>query len=380
VFPNGAIVLDAQGNLYGTTEYGGQYNEGILFEIAKGSNTLTTVLSLNNGQIPVGLTIDASGNLYAPAQSGRIVELVKGTSTLTVLASLKSTDQPASPLLLDAAGNLYGSTSRGGATNNGTIYELARGSGQVTYLASFGSAVDGGPRGALAMDSAGNIYGTSGTEIGTIFKWSKNSGTITDLASLIYGPRGGVTIDAAGDLYAAGGFSEQGTAVFEFVRGSNTLTSIATFQGPPNIGWAHVGPVTLDPAGNIYGITTSGYDQNLQGAVFELTPNTSVAVKLTSGTNPTNANDQLTYTATITGGVPDGETVLLEDASNGNAYVAAAVIVNGTATLTILPNTLSVGTHKLIVVYNGDGSHATSISTPLIQTILPAGFRPPRKV
>jgi uncharacterized repeat protein (TIGR03803 family) len=377
VFPNGAIVLDAQGNLYGTTEYGGQYNEGILFEIVKGSNTLTTVLSLNYGQIPAGLTIDASGNLYAPTEFGRIVELAKGTNTLTALASLKASDQFAAPLLLDAAGNLYGSTERGGATNNGTIYEVARGSGQVTYLASFSSAVDGGPRGALAIDSAGNVYGTSGNDIGTIFKFTRSSGTITDLASMTYGPRGGVSMDAAGDLYATGAYNKQGTAVFEFVRGSGTLTTLATFQAPQYVG---PGPVAVDSAGNLYGITGTGYDANQHVAVFEMSPNTSVSFKLTSGTNPTNANDQLTYTATVTGGVPDGETVLLEDASNGDAYIAAGVIVNGTATLTILPNTLSVGTHKLIVVYNGDGTHATSISTPLIQTILPPGYRPPRTV
>ena len=168
-------------------------------------------------------------------------------------------------------------------------------------------------------------------------------------------------------------------SLFEFVRGSSTLTTIATFQAPTNAGGVvSVGPVTLDSAGNIYGITTAGYDISLHGAAFELTPNTSVSFKLTRGSNPTNANDQLTYTATVTGGVPDGETVLLEDASNGDAYVAAGVIVNGTATLTILPNTLSVGTHKLIVVYNGDGTHATGISTPLLQTILPPGYRPPR--
>lgn len=378
--PNGAMVLDAQGNLFGTTQYGGRYNQGILFEIAKGSNTITTLLSLNYGQVLVGLTVDSSGNLYAPTGSGQIVELDRGTSAFTVLATFNGSNGagPASPLLLDAAGNLYGSTRSGGTANKGTIYEVARGSNQITDLASF--TVDSYPAGTLAMDSSGNIYGTARTTVPTIFKLTRSTGTITDLVSLPNGLPGGVVMDAAGDLYTTnGGNADEPGSLLEFVRGSSTLTAIATFKSPANLaGLVTVGPVTLDSAGNIYGITTAGYDRSYQGTVFELTPNTSVNFKLTGGVNPTNANDQLTYTATFTGGVPNGETVLLEDAGNGNAYLAAGVIVNGTATLTILPDTLSVGTHNLILVYNGDGTHATAISTPFIQTIFPTGYRPPR--
>ena len=382
VFPRGGVVLDAQGNLYGTTEYGGQSDEGVIFEIAKGSNTLTTVVSLRAGYVSTGLTIDASGNLYAPTDGGNIIEVAQGTGAQTVLASFNGSNgrNPSSPLLLDAAGNLYGSTAGGGAANKGTIYEVAHGSGQITDLASF--TVDGNPAGALAMDSAGNIYGTARTSVPTIFKFTRSNGAITDLVSMNGLPVGGVLMDAAGDLYVAnGGNLDEPGSLFEFVRGSSTLTTIATFQAPAIVvGLVTVGPVTLDSAGNIYGIATAGYDSGYHGTVFELTPNTSASFRLTGGTNPTNANDQLTYTATVTGGIPDGETILLEDASNGDAYVAAGIIVNGSATLTILPNTLSVGSHKLIVVYNGDGTHATSISTPLIQTIFPAGYRPPRTV
>jgi hypothetical protein len=87
--------------------------------------------------------------------------------------------------------------------------------------------------------------------------------------------------------------------------------------------------------------------------------------RLTGGTNPSAANAQLTYTATITGGVPDGQTVLLEDASDNDAIIATGVLTDGSATLTVLANTLSVGTHDLIAVYGGDANHATSVSVPV---------------
>ena len=315
------MVLDAQGNLYGTTEVGGQSDEGVLFEIARGTSAFTALASLNYGGIApaAGLTIDASGNLYWPALSGRIMELAKGAGTPTVLASMTSATGTYldSPLLMDAAGNLYGTAQQGGTGNAGSIYEVANGSNAVTDLANFGGAAGSGPIGQLAMDAYGNIYGETFAR-GGVFELPKGSASITVLASFAeIGPSaGGVVIDPAGNLYGVTHNEGVRDTLFELAKGSSTLTTLVSAS---NINGPLGGAPSYPPDGNIYG-TSVGYESHNPGAVFELTPNTSVSMKLTSGTNPSNTNKQLTYAATVTGGVPDGQTVLLADESNNGAY------------------------------------------------------------
>src|SRR5207245_129445 len=106
------------GNLYGTTIYGGQYNGGTLFKIAKGSNTINVLVSFGAG----------SGN---GPQAGAVI---------------------------DSAGNIFGTTYSGGTNGNGTVWEL--GNGILRTLATFNTANGAGPRGTLVLDSAGNLYGT----------------------------------------------------------------------------------------------------------------------------------------------------------------------------------------------------------------------------
>lgn len=230
---------------------------------------------------------------------------------------------------MDSAGNLYGTTSSGGANGLGTVFELARGSSSIKTLVSF-DGVDGAHPGGVVMDAAGDLYGT----------------TADYTPNFPYG------------------------TVFELIKGSNTITTLTAFTQASGY---DANGVTLSQSGSIYGTTFLG-----GGGVYELTPNTAVTVALTSGTNPSPANTQVTYTATVSGGVPDGETVTIEDTSNNDAFVASGSLVSGSATLTILPNTLSVGTHNLIVVYGGDATHANSISTPFTQIVTASTTRPGR--
>jgi uncharacterized repeat protein (TIGR03803 family) len=182
-------------------------------------------------------------------------------------------------------------------------------------------------------------------------------------------------MDAAGNVYAIeeNDIPPAYYSVVELPNGSRTLTTLATFNGL-NLPFSSL---ALDVAGNLYGSTDGGAYKD--GTVFELTPNTSLSIKLTGGTNPSPTNAQLTYTATLTGGVPDGQSVLLEDASDNDAIIATGVLSDGSATLTVLANTLSVGTHNLIAVYGGDANHATSVSVPFTQLVTASTARTSRQ-
>ena len=88
---------------------------------------------------------------------------------------------------MDSSGNLFGTTVRGGASNDGTVFELAHGSSTITTLASFNGTDGAQPEAALIMDSSGNLFGTTATggaaNDGTVFELAHGSGTITTLAS-----------------------------------------------------------------------------------------------------------------------------------------------------------------------------------------------------
>ncbi len=106
-------------------------------------------------------------------------------------------------------------------------------------------------------------------------------------------------------------------------------------------------------------------------ANFTVTP-PPAATTLTltaAGSGPSTAVQAVSFTATVTGGVPDGETVALEDASHGNAVVATATLAGGSATLTAAAGTLPAGTHNLFAAYAGDATLAASNSATVVQTV-----------
>ena len=201
--PFAGVTLDASGNLFGTADTGGANNVGVVWELAKGSGTITALASFDttNGAFPRGpVTLDANGNLYGTTQSGGPVggviwELAKGSSTIQALASFTSTSgvNPAGRLTVDAAGNLYGMAQNGGAFSKGTVWELAKGSSTIQALASFNSANGAFPFGPVTLDAHGNLFGTAlqgGASFGTVWELAKGSGTINTLALLRLCQRG----------------------------------------------------------------------------------------------------------------------------------------------------------------------------------------------
>ena len=185
--PFGGVVADPAGNLYGVTEFGGAYGQGTVFELSpSGSGWAETILHSFNpngidGDRPMaGLVIDASGNLYGTTPSGGsnaqgiAFELspVQGGWLYSVLYSFiaaSGNDGPYSgpedKLAVDSGGNLYGTTYTDGAYDCGSVFELSpssSGTWQYTSLHDFTCGTDGGwPVSTVTFDEGGNLYGTA---------------------------------------------------------------------------------------------------------------------------------------------------------------------------------------------------------------------------
>lgn len=131
------------------------------------SGTYSVLHTFASGETATGgLLQDAVGNLYGVANGAGTATVFKMDSTgkQTVLYTFTGGadgEGPTGDLVMDAAGNLYGTTSAGGADGNGVVFKLDP-SGKETVLYSFGGGADGAsPTAGLAMDTAGNLYGTA---------------------------------------------------------------------------------------------------------------------------------------------------------------------------------------------------------------------------
>ncbi len=181
--PLGGVIFGPGGVLYGTTYGNGQSPDtyGIAYQLTpSGSGWTETILHVfehgSDGAWPkAGLTMDSAGNLYGttsgggPNSGGTVFELSPSDNgwTFSVLHSFNGPPNRGSfgPLLLDPAGNLYGTTLAGGASQQGAVFKLTNSGGVWTYtsLHDFTGGADGrSPYGHLLLDSSGNLYGTAG--------------------------------------------------------------------------------------------------------------------------------------------------------------------------------------------------------------------------
>ena len=290
--------MDASGNLYGTTNIGGAYSDGTVFKITP-SGTESVLYSFgsvaNDGVHPeAGLVMDASGNLYGTtniggAYSDGTVLKITPSGTETVLHSFGSVTNdgayPYAGLVMDASGNLYGTTSRGGAYSDGTVFKITP-SGTESILYSFGSVTNDGayPEAGLVMDASGNLYGT--TEFGgaysdgTVFKIT-SSGTESILYSFgsvaedATNPAARLMMDASGNLYgttAGGGLYDYGT-VFK-ITPSGTESILYSLAGAYFSYYDGMDPqsgLVMDASGNLYGTTEFGGAYS-DGTVFRINP------------------------------------------------------------------------------------------------------------
>jgi uncharacterized repeat protein (TIGR03803 family) len=255
---------------------------------------------VSDGASPLsGFTKDATGNLYGTASaggssgSGVVFELTTSGQETVLHSFTGGTDgaEPEGRLVMDKAGNLYGTTYSGGASNAGTVFKVTR-KGKEKVLHSFaGGAADGAnPVAGLTVDSAGNLYGTTtaggSSGNGTVFKVAVPTvagGAWTEEVLYSFGagydgtiPIAGVTLDASGHLYgttSAGGTYDYGT-VFELTPSTPSWTEkiLHNFEMGSDGGVPYAGLV-LGSKGSLYGAATEGGEggTNGGGTVFELT-------------------------------------------------------------------------------------------------------------
>jgi len=298
--PTSNLVMDSQGNMYGTASNGGTNFWGTVFKLASGG-ALTVLYnfcsvggdSCSDGSAPVsGLVMDSAGNLYGTTRQGGAHGPLYGTvfklspnGTLTTLHSFNSNGiegvNPLAGLVMDSKGNLYGTTYLGGAFNSGIVYRVTP-DGKETIVHNFGgTSTDGsGPANmTLVKDSQGNLYGTTafgGTHgDGTVFRISAHGGYSVLFnfgASKTDGinPEAGLTVDPRGNLYGtttAGGKYATGT-VFR-ISPSGTETIMHSFQNNGIDGFFSYAPLIRDAQGNLYGVTYRGGAKD-SGTVFEI--------------------------------------------------------------------------------------------------------------
>ncbi len=291
--PGGGLIRDTAGNFYGTAAQGGNGGFlsgcGVVFKLSP-LGAVTTLYAFTDG-IPGGrdgcdpegkLIVDAAGNLYGTTSAGGadvqgvVFKLTPGGEE-TVLHFFRFAGDGSGPLAgltMDAAGNFYGTTDFGGPSNRGTVFKVAPG-GHETVLHAFTGGADGSiPTGGVIMDKHGNLYGD--TLGGTIFKITPN-GNFSVLHSFTGGadgsaPQGGLIMDKQGALYGTttkGGGSCDCGVVFKLTP-DGTETVLHTFTGRSD-GADPTNSLIMDRQGVLYGVTHGGGRFHL-GTVFQLSP------------------------------------------------------------------------------------------------------------
>ncbi len=303
--PTAGVSIDSAGNLYGTTEFGGTgcitnylIGCGTVFEISSKSHLETILKSFSaaGGWAPDGgLIFDRAGNLYGTTTSGTcgyrsygcgtVFEIAGGTRKETVVDTFERGGNivgfPKGRLVMDRSGNLYGTTWDTGGHVSGVLFEIVAGTHEPEVLHMFAGSPDGGtPNGNLVIDSRGDLFGTThwgggfcyigsidAMGCGTVFEIHAGTHKETILYRFQGGsdgmePRGGLVMDNSGDLYGttySGGLNCRfgcGT-VFEIAAGNHKESVLYRFRGGQD-GSSPEGELFMDSAGNLYGTTFGG--------------------------------------------------------------------------------------------------------------------------
>ena len=416
-----SLVQGLDGNLYGTTAYGGSFSCppnggcGTVFSIdADGEISKFYSFDMVDGAFPYGGVIGTGdGTLFGTTYSGgsggthgggTIFEITPAGRLLTIYSFCSQANcadglSPSSGLLRASDGYFYGTTCNGGLFNNGTVYKISA-SGVFTSLHSFNGFGDGScPFGALMEANDGKIYGATGagaiTQNGTIFTLASD-GTVATLHKFTGPPLDGSNPNAPlvqgsdGNLYGTtllgggcGVFAYTGCGSIFKITPSGDLTTIYSFclNGTPCIDGQSPGDaLVLGSDGNFYGTTAFGGSTVNAGTVFSITP-AGLLTTLHSFNNTykdgkypfttlVQATDGKFYGTSEEGGAKGRGTIFSVDLELSPFVKIQPPFGKSGSTLMVLGTGLT-GTSE--VSFNGTPATFAVVSDTLIRATVPAG-------
>ena len=396
-FPNGGLTADSNGDLLGTTAFGGANDDGTVFEVAKTAggyaSTPTTLVSFNgtNGENPeASLIADSNGDLFGITlnggenDDGTVFEIATTSggyaSAPTTLVTFNGADglNPGGSPLADANGDLFGTTAGGGANNDGTVFEIKKTAAGYanapTTLISFNGADGLNPDGSLVADSNGDLFGTTANGgaggKGTVFEIVKTQTGYASAPTTLVSfngadgsvPQRSVIADANGDLFGTtfeGGDANDGT-VFEIKKTAagyaSAPTTLVNFNG--DNGEAPVASLLADANGDLFSTTTDG--ANGQGTVFEITGGGFLTTP--PPPPPTGAHDILFQNASgqVAGWEVDGASLTGSALLGANPGPNWSAVGTGDFNGDSEPDILLHNTNGNVAVWETDGTNVTT--------------------
>jgi uncharacterized repeat protein (TIGR03803 family) len=393
--PMSPLLIDGQGNLYGSTYYGGNNfsgdgsGYGTLFKLSSsGQFTELHQFSGTDGDNPIGaLILDSSSNLWGTTSQGgsgwnptvgnygygTIFKYSGGTVTNPVQFNINNGENVQGGMATDGT-NYYGTTNQGGANSFGTLFQYNSTTGQLTTLFHFKRYPNGSfPSADVVYDGKGNLYGTtnqggghssaSSSCCGTVWKYSLSSGTLTTLVSFDGDtvpadgmfPTAGVSLDANGNLF--GTTSQGGTfsdgIVYKY-SSIGALTTLATFNG--SNGQFPEGNLVFDSAGKLWGITHQGGNPGY-GTVYDLTPNTG------SGCGPSISSLTFNPSSMSNGGTTTGTVTLSAAAPSGGSVVG---LTDDNASVLNVPSTVTVAAGATTATFQAPAKNLFVLSNTVV--------------
>ncbi len=385
--PIAGLVMDSQGNIYGTTFYGGAYGYGTVFELDFTTGQETVLYSFTgggDGEGPVGAPIvDKAGNLYGTTLHGGGAGDPQGCSSndyvgcgtifeLTTAGQEKVLYRfcsqancmdgacPAAALIEDGKGNFYSTTYGGGVLGLGTVFVLEGKTGIETVLHNFsGGPSDGAnPHGSLVRSEAGNLYGTTmqgGTSgVGTAFKLTPATATKTSLSSSPNPSAYGQAVTFTAAVTSLLGPPSDGETV-SFAKGTTVLGTGSLSNGLASFitSTLMVGTSSIEAVYSGDANFSGSKSQAAKQTISKATTTTTVASSL----NPSSIGQSVTFTVKVVpqlSGNPSGNVTFYD----GVTILKSVHLSQGSALYTT--KALAAGPHSITATYNGSASFSGS--------------------
>jgi uncharacterized repeat protein (TIGR03803 family) len=392
------LVQGTDGNLYGTTQYGGANSYGSIFSITT-NGTFTTLFSfpLFRGAPQAPLLLGQDGNFYGTTRSGGS-NYLGSVFRFTVTPSVTCTDlysfqgpndgyEPVAGLVQGTDGILYGTAQFGGSSNHGSIFGISTNGGAPVLLYLFQNGPDGaGPQGGLVQAPDGKLYGTASSQVGggtgTVFSITTN-GTFTTLHTFTGGTNGslpfaGLTLGSDNKFYGiASGTSLTNSGTIYSIDTNGVFTVLFNFDyaEKTNGQVAASSPLIQGADGSFYGTTSYGGSSTNAGTVFRLSLSGGGG-----GTPPVITLQPPAALSNFTGGIAL-LSVAADNASAFQWFKSSSKVVNssrisGATTSTLTISNLAAADAGIyhVVISNAFGATISSNSTLVV--LIPDTTRP----